>query len=160
MRTLHFYWDVGGCQGFVVAGTELPGGHPVCTVCTLTCITHCMFWVSPDTTLCGWLGSKHMLRWLHVWLFFLFLFLYNNSNYRELVTERPRRLKALYNLKKNIRRANTHNYTNQWYTSVQNIRKLTFLYKAWQKQAHTRLHAHACMYTHTHTHTHTHTQWQ
>ena len=53
---------------------------------------------------------------------------YNNNNKRELI-ERVRYLKALYNLKKNIQCTNTHNYTNQWYTSVQNIRKLTSLYK-------------------------------
>ena len=43
---------------------------------------------------------------------------------RELI-ERFRKLKGLYNLKKNIQCAYTHNYTNQWYTSVQNIRILT-----------------------------------
>ena len=48
----------------------------------------------------------------------------NNNNNRELI-ERFRNLKALYNLKKNIQCTNTHNYINQQYTSVQNIRKLT-----------------------------------
>ena len=45
----------------------------------------------------------------------------NNNNNRELI-ERFWKLKALYNLKKNIQCADTHNYTNQWYTSVQNWR--------------------------------------
>ena len=40
----------------------------------------------------------------------------NNNNIRELI-ERFRKLKALNNLKKNIHCANTHNYTNQWYTN-------------------------------------------
>ena len=48
----------------------------------------------------------------------------NHNNNRELI-ERFRKLKALYNLNKNIQCANTHKYTNRWYTSVQNIRKLT-----------------------------------
>ena len=59
-------------------------------------------------------------------------------------------------LKKNIHCANTHNYANQWYTSVQNMRKLTFSYKIWQKHMHTRSHARA----HTHAHTHERTQCQ
>ena len=41
-------------------------------------------------------------------------------NNRKLI-ERFWKLKALYILKKNTQRANTHNYTNQWYTSIQNI---------------------------------------
>ena len=36
----------------------------------------------------------------------------NNNNNREL-TKRFKNLKALYNLKKNIQRIYTHNYTNQ-----------------------------------------------
>ena len=47
-----------------------------------------------------------------------------NNNNRE-PTERFPKLKALYNLKSNnIQSTNTHNYTNQWYTIVQNIRKI------------------------------------
>ena len=42
--------------------------------------------------------------------------MYNNNN-REF-TEHFWKLKALYNLKKNIQYANTHNYTNQWYTKL------------------------------------------
>ena len=43
--------------------------------------------------------------------------LHNNNNNRELI-ERFWKFKAVYKLKKNIQSANTHNYTNQWYTSV------------------------------------------
>ena len=74
---------------------------------------------------------------------------------RELI-ERFWKLKALYNLKKSIQCADTHNYANRWYTSIQNIRKLTFSYKAWQKHTHTRSRAPARARTHTHTHTHPH----
>ena len=73
----------------------------------------------------------------------------HNNNNRQLI-ERFQKLKALYNLKKNIQCANDndtnhiqYNDTNQWYTNVQNIRKLTISYKAWQKNMHTRSRAHA-----------------
>ena len=73
---------------------------------------------------------------------------------RELV-ERFRELKALYNLQKYIQCANTHNYTNQWYTSVQNIRKGTNI--CIQNMAKTHAHNIARIHTHTHTHTHART---
>ena len=48
----------------------------------------------------------------------------NNNNNRELL-EHFWKLKALYNLNNNnIQCTHTHNYTNQWYTRVQNIRKM------------------------------------
>ena len=52
---------------------------------------------------------------------------FNNNNNREL-TEHFQKLKTLYNLKKNLQCANTRNYTNQWYTSIQNIGKLTSIF--------------------------------
>ena len=81
--------------------------------------------------------------------------MYNNNNNRELI-ERFRKLKALYNLKKSIQSANTHNYTNPWYTSVQNIRKNHG--KSTRTQDRARAHTHARTHARTHTHTHTHTQ--
>jgi len=68
----------------------------------------------------------------------------NNNNNRERI-ERFLKLKALYNLKKNIQCANTDNYTNQWYTSVQNIRKLTNIFI--QNMAKTHAHKIAAMTT-------------
>ena len=61
------------------------------------------------------------------------------------------RLKAFYNLTKNIQCTNTHNYTDQHDTSIQNIWKLTFSHKASQNSTHT---------SHVHTHTHTQCQWR
>ena len=87
----------------------------------------------------------------------------DNNNNRELI-ERFRKLKALYNLKKNIQCPNIHNYTNQWYTSVQNIRKGTNI--CIQNLAKTHAHNIARRHTHTHTHartharTHTHSPWR
>ena len=48
----------------------------------------------------------------------------NNRNF----LQRFLKLKALHILKENIKCADTHNYTNQWYTSIQNIRKLTNMF--------------------------------
>ena len=75
----------------------------------------------------------------------------NNNNNRERI-ERFRKLKALYNLKKNIQCADTHNYTNQWYTSIQNIRKWTNIFI----QSMAKTHAHKITRTWAHAHTQTH----
>ena len=47
----------------------------------------------------------------------------NNSKNNAFI-ERSRRLKALNNLKRNMLRAKSHKYTNQWYINKQNIQKL------------------------------------
>ena len=60
---------------------------------------------------------------------------YNNNN-REL-TECFWNLKVLYNLKKNIQHADTHNYTNQEYTRVQNMWKLTNIFMQNMAKTHT-----------------------
>ena len=65
------------------------------------------------------------------------------------------RLKAFYNLTKNIQCTNTHNYTDQRDTSIQNIWKLTFSHKASQNSTHIS-HVHTHTHTHTHTRSHTH----
>ena len=49
----------------------------------------------------------------------------DNNNDRELI-ECFWKLKEHYNLKKNIQCANTHNYTNQWYISIQILQKQMF----------------------------------
>ena len=82
----------------------------------------------------------------------------NNSNNNRELTEGFRKLKALYNIKKNIPCANTHNCTNEWYTSIQNTRKLTILFIQSLAKTHAhrikRTHAPARQSAHTHTHTH------
>ena len=82
------------------------------------------------------------------------------NNNRELI-ERFWKLKALYNLKKNIQCANTHDYVN----GVQAYK--THREKRARAHTHTRMHAHRIARTHnantvakstrTHARTHTHT---
>ena len=71
---------------------------------------------------------------------------YNNNN-RELIP-RFTRLKAFYNLTKNIQYTNTHNYTDQQYTKHM---KINIFIQSIAKNTHT---------SHVHTHKITHTQCQ
>ena len=77
------------------------------------------------------------------------------TNNRELI-ERFWKLKALYNLKKSIQCADTHNYANRWYTSIQNIRKLTNIFIQSMAKTHAHKITRTCAHARTHTHTHTH----
>ena len=72
----------------------------------------------------------------------------HNNNNRQLI-ERFQKLKALYNLKKNIQCANANSYTNQWKTCKHT--KHTKIYIFIQSMART----HARKITHTYAHTHT-----
>ena len=53
------------------------------------------------------------------------------------------KLKAIYNLRKNIQYANTHNDTNQWYANIQN--------KTINKHSHTKHGKSTCIQDHAHT---------
>ena len=75
------------------------------------------------------------------------------TNNRELI-ERFWKLKALYNLKKSIQCADTHNYANRWYTSIQNIRKLTNIFIQSMAKTHAHKITRTCAHARTHTHTH------
>ena len=74
--------------------------------------------------------------------------IFNNNSSKELI-ERFWKLKVLHNLKKNIQCANTNNYTNQWYTSVQNMKI--------NKHFHIKHGTNTCIQDCTCVHTHTHT---
>ena len=81
----------------------------------------------------------------------------HNNNNRQLI-ERFQKLKALYNLKKNIHCVMpTIIQINGKHASIQNIQKFTFSYKVWQEHMHTRSHTHMCTHAYTHTALHAHT---
>ena len=73
--------------------------------------------------------------------------------------EHFRRLKALYNVKKNVQHTNTHNYPNQWYVNEKTKhKKLTNIFtQSMAKHIQDHVHTHTLTHTHIHTHTHAHT---
>ena len=73
--------------------------------------------------------------------------IYNNNNNNNELIECFWKLKVLHNLKKNIQCANTHNYTNQWNTSVQNMKI--------NKHLHTKHGTNTCTQDRTRAQTHT-----
>ena len=97
------------------------------------------------------------ILWYHKHHFLTIPLNKNNNNNSELI-ECFWKIKVLYNLKKNIQCTNTHNYANQWYTSIQNIQKLTNISIQSMAKTHAHKITHMCELSHTHTHTHTHTR--
>jgi len=62
----------------------------------------------------------------------------DDNNNRELI-ERFRKLKALYNFRRK-KGANTHNYTGQWYISIQNMKINKHFHTKHGKNTHTQDH--------------------
>ena len=116
-------------------------------------LTHCKVWKTFATT--------RLMLIITCWQF-LFLFtneikcksttassslLVNNNNNNRKLMEHFQKLKAIYNLRKNIQYANTHNDTNQWYINIQN--------KKINKHFHPKHGKNTCIQDHAHTYKYT-----